>query len=427
MVDIKQHNRNAVDQCAAALKSNLSTCYVSGVGTGKTYVFLAVVESILSHNDRILYVVPKYSVADNTVKTIETYMDSDRFDFVCYNKFKTIESTKSIDDYSLVVFDECHHLGSDVYGQNLIEWLKNNKTVKVLGLTATPLREDDLDVSQLFDETVRGISVFEAIKMELMAPIDYRICFIDKPEYIKDKTKKTVFELDYNLSTSLMVQMVRSNPRNKWICYFPSIKKLRQYRDYVAYIFGREYKILELYSSLSNLKQVMKKARECKKCVILSCDILLEGVHIPDITGIVLFRNVTSVPTLQQIIGRTCSIGNKTEPFIIDTTKCATKLLPKVFKYDLTFGRGERHTEYSRLKSIIKVGINKQANMDITELLHIIQGKEFKFMFRGVIYHSVLEACKEYNIPIHEFHAVRREYKLSVEQTLQYLVALKGD
>lgn len=427
MVELKEHNVEPCNNCIKALQEKNSLCYISGVGTGKTYVTMSVIERMFK-DDKVLYVVPKYSIANNAYVTATELLSVENIEFICYNQFKDLKKTIQIlNKYSLVVFDECHHLGSDIFGQNVLEWLRINKKVKVLGLTATPLREDKVDVSEYFDNTVYGLSVFEAIKKGLMAPIDYRVCFVNKKEYKQFGNPKSIFKIDYNKSVSLLTNLVTTHKRDKWICYFNSVKQLNKYLETVKLVFGDEYEFLVLHSNLRNVDKILDKARSCPKCVILSCNILLEGVHVKGITGIVLFRNVTSVPTLQQIIGRTCSIGNTVEPFIVDTTTCAKKLLSRLLEHDTVYLKKDGNEEdYRDLKTVIKVGLNDETNYDVDELLRIIRGAPSFFCFRGKVYGSVFSACKEFNIPVPLFNVVKKKYKLTTEQTLTLLIKNQG-
>ena len=132
------------------------------------------------------------------------------------------------------------------------------------------------------------------------------------------------------------------------------------------------YERLVLHSSLDNLSEVMDSVRNTEQVVVLSCNILLEGVHMDGIDGIVLFRNVSSLSCFQQMVGRICSIGKKTEPVVLDCTASARTLLAKLMK---TEGERKAGTVQPRTlleKEIIKIGIGGQTHFDIRELFWLI-------------------------------------------------------
>ena len=114
-----------------------------------------------------------------------------------------------------------------------------------------------------------------------------------------------------------------------------------------------------MYSSLGNLNEVIEGLKKEEKAVVLSVDMLLEGVHLPNITGIVMFRNISSLVVFQQILGRVCSIGNKIEPVIVDGSDNGPRMLDKlnsmIYGYD---GEGKMvHFHEAKKKQILTLSI----------------------------------------------------------------------
>ena len=159
------HNQKAVKEIVSAyVRGARRIVYVSGVGTGN----LGLTEYI---KGRILYVVPKYAVQENIAAYGEFASVRDKVDFVTFNQFTDDASAeKLLHGHEFVVIDECHHLGSDLYGQVLSRAMCGDTSDRLyLGLTATPVRyrmkttmpdgtvKKDVDISIFFDKTVRGI------------------------------------------------------------------------------------------------------------------------------------------------------------------------------------------------------------------------------------------------------------------------------
>lgn len=65
----------------------------------------------------------------------------------------------------------------------------------------------------------------------------------------------------------------------------PGKTKLHEYEDRMRKIFAG-YEVFILYADLRNLSQVIAGMQKAEKAVILSVDMLLEGVHLPDVTGL---------------------------------------------------------------------------------------------------------------------------------------------
>lgn len=369
MITLLPHNQPAFSEIMDSYRSGIKKIiYVSGVGTGKSFVFLAIAEAL---GKKILYVIPKHSIREN----METYRDfsvvKDNVDFTTFNAFTDTERAKElIKDYGMIVIDECHHLGSDLFGRVLLQVMENDNDRLFLGLTATPVRfraktmlpdgtiEKNVDISQFFEKKVTGMSNFDAIKLGLMPPFQYRLLEPDKdPKQIeKEYGYEIKVEVDYKKeSQNVVKEIVNTYPRNKWICFFSSTKELKEHRNDVKDIFSG-YEMFTLYSDLRNLKEVIEGVRKAEKAVILSIDMLLEGVHLPGITGIILYRNVTTVTTFQQILGRVCSIGNKTEPIVVDCSKCGPKLLTQLLNMSADNGRSFT-PGHGGTKPIMSIGI----------------------------------------------------------------------
>ena len=93
-IKISKHNLPVVEKIVDSYHSGTrSILYASGVGTGKSYVFMGVVERMLQELKNILYVIPKYAVQEN----ISGYTDFQWLrsqipvDFVTFNFFTDIK------------------------------------------------------------------------------------------------------------------------------------------------------------------------------------------------------------------------------------------------------------------------------------------------------------------------------------------------
>lgn len=332
-----EHNQKAVDEILDKFNSGIkSIIFTAGVGVGKSFVFMGVAEQI---EGRILYILPKHAITENVRSYKEFLGFEGRTDFVTFNYFNDETKYDKLEEYSLVVVDEAHHIGSDLYGKHLLNAIKKH-SCKVLGLTATPIRmEGDVrDVKNLFDDHVQGLTNFEAITQGLMPQIEYLVC--SPEDVVVDSDEKMVVDLEN--SYDLLKEAISSNPKDKWICFFSNIKQLHQTKPLVKKLFPN-HEVLEIHSKRKDCKEVLRKANEeYDKCVMLNCDMLLEGLHFSGVNGLIIFREVHSIPVFEQIIGRVSSIGKKENPLVIDCTN--------------TWLRMDNYIEEPTEKKIIEVG-----------------------------------------------------------------------
>lgn len=382
-LELRKHNRKAVDDMKKKVKEGFrKLIYVAGTGCGKTWAFMGfanefssiVPELAAPHILKILYIMPKNVIRDNVEGYEEFHELGLHVDFATYNYFsKEEKGVERFKHYDLIVIDECHHLGGDLYGKNILSAMNRSEKF-FLGLTATPYRScDKINVEDFFEAAIHGISVWDAIHMGLMPPFNYHICLPEKDTKQIEKEYDHQYRavVDLNDSADAVYDIVNSYKRDKWICFFPDTKSLERAKKEIKEIF-EGYKVFTLLSSLKNLKEVMDGVRKSKKAVVLSVDILLEGVHLEGITGIVLYRNVTSTIAFQQMIGRTCRIGNQIEPVIIDTSQSARKILAALIRESKkgqvpSFVSNEGYT-----KEILKVGIGSTMEYDLNKVLQLM-------------------------------------------------------
>lgn len=89
-IKISKHNLPVVEKIVDSYHSGTrSILYTSGVGTGKSYVFMSIVERMLQELKSVLYVIPKYAVQENISEYTDFQWLSSKIpvDFVTFNFF----------------------------------------------------------------------------------------------------------------------------------------------------------------------------------------------------------------------------------------------------------------------------------------------------------------------------------------------------
>ncbi len=97
--------------------------------------------------------------------------------FACVNTVADyLEKQDELPKFDVVIVDECHHAGSSMY-QSIF-----NKTLAgkyggpfLLGITATPWRPDEVDLADVFGETVVCIDMVEGLRKGFLSNVDYRM------------------------------------------------------------------------------------------------------------------------------------------------------------------------------------------------------------------------------------------------------------
>lgn len=96
------------------------------------------------------------------------------------------------DDFSLLVIDEAHHATASSY-RKVIEHYSQNPNLRILGVTATPDRTDEMALGQIFDEVAFDYGIREGIDDGWLVPILQQSVFVDGLDYSRCKTQSGDF------------------------------------------------------------------------------------------------------------------------------------------------------------------------------------------------------------------------------------------
>ena len=161
---LRKIQRRAYENVEKAFASRNFTTAIMPTGSGKSFLALA---KMLDHkNENILYIAPNKIILDQIEYYISKYLSEQGYTYndyhtvfpnlslVTYQDLKDFKTDslkeKYAGKYDFIILDELHRSGAPKW-RNLIQELMANqdkKKVKVLGLTATPLRDiDDADMA----------------------------------------------------------------------------------------------------------------------------------------------------------------------------------------------------------------------------------------------------------------------------------------
>jgi len=349
------------------IKGNQKTLLTMATGTGKTYVaFQSIWKLVKSrHFSRVLFLTDRIILRDDAherdfeplgeARCIIKGGDFNKNRDIYFSTYQTLFASdlyKKIpsDFFDLVVIDECHR---SRYG----DWgiiLDHFNTAFHLGMTATPKREDNIDVYEYFGNPVYEYSMGQAIEDGYLVP--YKIfkigTNIDKngvhvseaeevlyddeiePEKIKDFYTPGEFERAITLPDrteelcrKVLEIMDRTNPHAKTIVFCTDMMHAQQVKD----------KLNELKKSEEYASRVVAKDRDDltsfrdkempMPTVATTVDLLSTGVDIPHLQNIIFMRSISSRVLFKQIIGRGSRLFEGKGFFrIIDFTN-ATRLI----------------------------------------------------------------------------------------------------
>lgn len=224
---------------------------------------------------------------------------------------KDLCSITSKDYYNFIIIDEFHHAAAPSY-QRLLSYYKPKV---LLGLTATPERNDNKDIFSYFDHKISGeIRLPEAINRKLLSPFQY-FAVTDSVDLSKLKWQRkgySINELDkVYTGNDLRIKNILES-LDKYITDINEVIGLgfcvsKEHAKFMAKRFNE--------SGISSLALTSESSREERdeakgKLVngeikfIFVVDLYNEGVDIPEVNTILFLRPTESLTVFLQQLGR---------------------------------------------------------------------------------------------------------------------------
>ena len=210
MMQVRPYQQEAIDGIYNALDQADSTLIVMATGTGKTITFSVVADEymkrgrvmILAHRAELIYQAQDKLMAVTGVEADIEMGENHVAEFGAWQSkavVSTIQTQKAgmaglgrmskfnPDEFSLLIIDECHHSAAKSY-REVIEYYQRNPNLKVLGVTATPDRADELALGQIFKSVAYEYGIMEGITDGYLVPISQRAVFVDGLDYSTIRT-----------------------------------------------------------------------------------------------------------------------------------------------------------------------------------------------------------------------------------------------
>lgn len=224
--------------------------------------------------------------------------------------FGTLQSlTNDLEDidpstFDYIIYDEAHHAQAESF-KKVVEYFKPSFQ---LALTATPDREDGLDIRELFGQEKYAKGLAEALAEGWLADIDYHIVFdeVVKAAMESDFEPQTLQELHGMFAVTPRNQIIAKNVGDKMhemgldeakaVVFCSSIEHAE---EMAKLLNGQAY-----HSDLKDKDRVLKDFRTGQSKIICTVDMFNEGVDIPDANLLVFLRSTSSKTIFEQQLGR---------------------------------------------------------------------------------------------------------------------------
>lgn len=221
----------------------------------------------------------------------------------------------------MIVVDEAHHTFAPTY-QDTIGFIKKcRQNVKLLGLTATPIRaneKDSLNLRKIFDNNiVCNVSMADLIAKGILSQPNFERVYTREnfePEITSDEEKH--IKRFGELPETLVSKIADSKERNRVILnqYLNNKEKYGKTLIFTLNVVHCRFLYEELinsgikaglvYSGKNDNAKIINDFKNNKLDVLVNVNIMTEGTDVPDIKTVFLTRPTTSEGLLMQMIGR---------------------------------------------------------------------------------------------------------------------------
>lgn len=272
-------------------------------------------------------------------------------DLGTFQSLKNIErlSPEEAQKYDIILVDEAHHAPAPSYKRVL----DRAKPEFQLGLTATPWRDDDRSLKELFgpplDELT--IDVVEGLRKGYLTQVDYRL-YCDNLDWEEiqyhSSNNYTVRDLNKNLFIETRDDQILEELDSVWdasdtgraIIYCPSI-------DYTQRMANRlreaKYGARSLHSDLDN-REIERRLREFRRGnveILTAVDMLNEGVDIPEVDIIVFLRVTHSRRIFLQQLGRGLRLAEGKNKVVVMDLVADIRRVAETIDIDSSVRRGD--------------------------------------------------------------------------------------
>lgn len=329
------YNKVLYLQMEEALEKHNKALVVLGTGLGKTTTAL---QYLWKHQCRALVICP-----NNLIKNgWEAY--GDWVETITYQSFANEYKDTDYSQYGLVILDEAHHIGYDeesnkgaeIWSKGIRYILKHN--IKVLGLTATPDRNDGVKLGRtLFKDCVcEGLAVEDAIEKHIIHPFSYVTAIYDTNKLVqevKDKyysedeeCKKLFGQLDLAINNTITMRQLFTkylgkfpNTLRKGIIFIQEIADKEYVLDIFKQIFPKlnnenKFRCIDSKMNLEEVETNRKWFEETDEGYLIAINMISEGAHYKGVNTLIMFRRTQSYLVYTQQLGRIITLIKDENP-----------------------------------------------------------------------------------------------------------------
>lgn len=345
-----EHNRIAYEAAVSLLNETGKAAVVHPTGTGKSFIAFKLCED--NPASRVCWLSPSAYIYETQLENLKSAADGwqpENVTFLTYAKLMgmTDEEIAALQpDY--IILDEFHRCGAEMWGQGVQKLLAAYAATPVLGLSATAIRylDNQRDMAdELFGGSVASeLTLGEAIVRGILAAPKYVLSVFSyqkdleqykarvrraKSRAVRDEAERYLEALRRALEKADGLDVIfdkhMTERTGKYIVFCANKEHMDAMIAKAPEWFRRVDKAPHIYSvysddpSASQSFADFKADEDAAHLKLLFCiDALNEGIHVENVSGVILLRPTVSPIIYKQQIGRALAAGKRRSAVIFD-------------------------------------------------------------------------------------------------------------
>lgn len=349
-ISLFKHNQDAYEAALEMLAEKGKAAIVHPTGTGKSFIGFKLCEEY--PESVICWLSPSEYIFKTQIENLKSCADDWAPENVCFFTYAKLmlmdENEMAGINPDYIILDEFHRCGAEMWGAGVERLLSLFPNVPVLGLSATAIRYLDNQrnmADELFDNNIASeMTLGEAIVRGILNKPKYVLSvFAYQQDYdriksrvrraknnaVRDEAERYLEALRRALEMADGLDVIFdkhiTDRTGKYIVFCSNVEHMREMQSKAHDWFGEIDEEPHIYTAYSDDPTASKEFAEFKSDnsehlkLLFAIDMLNEGVHVDDVSGVILFRPTVSPIIYKQQIGRALSASKSAKvPVIFD-------------------------------------------------------------------------------------------------------------
>lgn len=322
-MQLRERQKRFVDSVIARLDDKRVTLGVAPTGFGKTVVLAHIIKHynlktcVVAHRKEINEQNMQKASIINPDKKI-TCVNAENKDFsgdIVFCMIQTLSrenALKTIESFDLLIVDEAHHAAMPSYEKVLRKCHSINPNILLLGLTATPLREDKKDLLHIFLNVADQVTLTELITAGWLVNPITKVLDVGVTDQLSSiRTGGSEYKVDIvdsivnkSVPVKRMVDAWCKYGENRQTVFFCSTISHAQNICTDLLANNIEARVITSEVSEAERESILADYESGRVKVLCNVSVLTEGWDSPSTSCVVLARPTSFKSTMIQMVGR---------------------------------------------------------------------------------------------------------------------------